>query len=403
MNAEYSFRFSMLLLPLCISLQARGADPLDQWEIVARPPIELRGLAYKEGVFVGVGIGTNIVVSTNGGTDWFIKPIPLPNYAGTLAVTEGAGLFVAVGVRGSIVTSADGRQWSFQLGGAPALLEEYWGVTYGDAGFVAVGFESRANGSAIAANSWDGVHWEKYILPFKTTPRNVAYGNGLYIAAGSPVSMVSSNGRDWTAIPSVTAQGIAFGGGHFVATLLTTGFRSSNGVNWTEFPLPTLSDSSYQNYFAASYANGSFLAGGFCDDCPNTNRPSLLATSTDGRQWTPRLFGADAGIGPIRDIIFVGDRFYLADSWQKIWRSSSVLIPPPRIRLTAASQSAELFVQGQAGQTVVVQASVDLSHWTSIATNVMPFTLCPICPFVIVTDAAVKDRFQRFYRAYEVP
>ena len=400
MIAEGKMRFSMLLLPFCIGVQGQGADALDHWEIVARPPIELRGLAYKDGVFVGVGIGTNIVVSTNGGADWFIVHIPLTNYFGGFAVTEGAGQFVAVGWRGTMVTSADGLHWTIGQGGAQTQFEEYWAVTHGGGGFVAVGFESYASGPAIAATSSDGVHWEKHTLSIITTPRNVAYGNGLYVAAGSPVSMVSSNGRDWTAIPSLTAQGIAFGGGQFIATLLTTGFRSTNGLDWAQVPLPVLAE--YQNYFTASYANSTFLAGGFCDDCPNTNRPSLLATSSDGRQWTSRRFGTDAGIGPIRDIIFAEGRFYLADSWQKIWRSDSTLIPPPRIRITGMSQEgAELFVQGQAGSTVVVETSADFSRWTPLHTNVMPFTLCPICPFVIVTDPGAGHFPHGFYRAYE--
>jgi hypothetical protein len=402
MNAESGLRFSVLLLPFCLGVQGQGAEALDQWEIVARPPIELRGLAHKNGVFVGVGIGTNIVVSTNGGADWFLVPIRLPNYVGAMAVTEGAGQFVAVGWRGGIVTSADGLQWTFQPGGAQTQFEEYWAVTYGGAGFVAVGFESPANGPAIAATSSDGAHWEKHTLPIQTTPRNVAYGNGVYVAAGAPVSMVSSNGRDWTAIPSVRAQGVAFGGGQFIATLATSGFRSTNGLDWTQFPLPALAD--YQNYYTASYANGTFLAGGFCDGCPNSNRPSLLATSSDGRQWTSRRFGADASIGPIRDIIFAEGRFYLADSWQKIWRSGPEPTPPPRIRVTGMSpEGTELFVQGQAGRTVIVEASADLSHWIPIHTNIMPFTLCPICPFVIVTDPAANDHFHRFYRAFEFP
>lgn len=402
MNAQWRLCFGMLLLPFCIGVQGNGAEALDQWEIVARPPIEPRGLAYKDGVFVGVGIDTNIVVSTNGGAGWFLVPIPLTNYVGGMAVAEGAGQFVAVGWRGGIVTSPDGLQWTFQPGGAQTRFEEYWGVTYGGSGFVAVGFEASANGSAIAATSGDGAHWEKHTLPINTTPRNVAYGNGVYVAAGAPISMVSSNGRDWMAIPSLTAQGVAFGGGQFIATLMTTGFQSTNGVNWTQFPLPEFAVD--QNYYTAAYANGTFLTGGFCGGCPNSNRPSLLATSSDGRQWTPRLFGADASIGPIRDIIFAEGRFYLADSWQKIWRSAPVVPnPPPRIRIMSVSpEGPELFVQGQAGRSVVVEASADLSHWSPIHTNVMPFTLCPICPFVIVTDTAA-DRLHRFYRVSEQP
>jgi hypothetical protein len=194
---------------------------------------------------------------------------------------------------------------------------------------VAVGFENP--GGAIAATSSNGIVWEKFSLPILTTPRNVAYGNGIYVAAGSPVSMYSRDGRNWTPLNGVLAQGIAFGGGQFIATLQSSGYRSSNGVNWTQVALPVLV-SPNQNYYTAAYANGMFLIGGFCDECPNTNRPSLLATSTDGQHWTPRLFGADAHIGAIRDIVFADGAFYLADQGGKIWKSGRTApASPPRI------------------------------------------------------------------------
>jgi len=60
-------------------------------------------------------------------------------------------------------------------------------------------------------------------------------------------------------------------------------------------------------------------------------------------------------------------------------------------------------VQGSAGWTDVVEASMDLVVWTPISTNVMDFSLCPICPFVIVEDKTSTDVAQRFYRAVEYP
>jgi hypothetical protein len=79
--------------------------------------------------------------------------------------------------------------------------------------------------------------------------------------------------------------------------------------------------------------------------------------------------------------------------------------PPPKIAVWDmwAGTGIGLFVQGQAGRTVVVESSADLIHWTSISTNVMPFTVCPICPFVIVRDEADRNTMRRFYRAFEVP
>jgi hypothetical protein len=80
------------------------------------------------------------------------------------------------------------------------------------------------------------------------------------------------------------------------------------------------------------------------------------------------------------------------------------LIPPPRIQITEFSkEGALLFIQGRAGWTDVVQGSSDLMNWTSIATNTMPATKCPQCPFVTVRDSASTNLAHRFYCCFEMP
>src|SRR5688500_4866362 len=100
------------LLTFCNSPQSHASDPLDQWDVAARPSAAVfRGLAYNVQTLVGVGPGTDIVVSTNG-PDWAIVPINFPNFAGALAVTDGDGQFVAVGPFGNVLTSRDGLEWT---------------------------------------------------------------------------------------------------------------------------------------------------------------------------------------------------------------------------------------------------------------------------------------------------
>lgn len=81
----------------------------------------------------------------------------------------------------------------------------------------------------------------------------------------------------------------------------------------------------------------------------------------------------------------------------------ATLIPPPQITLSEFSPAngALLFVEGQAGWTNVIEASADLVSWTPITTNVMPPTMCPICPFITYRDAASTNSARRFYRSYE--
>jgi hypothetical protein len=78
------------------------------------------------------------------------------------------------------------------------------------------------------------------------------------------------------------------------------------------------------------------------------------------------------------------------------------LLPGPRLTLLERSAAGtRLMVQGRAGWTDVTEASTDLIHWTPISTNVMDYTLCPICPFAIVEDSASAKLTSRFYRAVE--
>jgi hypothetical protein len=81
----------------------------------------------------------------------------------------------------------------------------------------------------------------------------------------------------------------------------------------------------------------------------------------------------------------------------------AVLLPAPRLRLTEFSkEGALLFVQGEAGRTNIIEASTDLSTWTSITTNVMPHTLCPECPFILFRDRVSTNLPSRFYRCLEM-
>jgi len=78
--------------------------------------------------------------------------------------------------------------------------------------------------------------------------------------------------------------------------------------------------------------------------------------------------------------------------------------PPPRLTILHYSRAngLTLRVQGTSGRTNVVEASTDLVSWTPVSTNVMDYSLCPICPFVDIQDPASTNLARRFYRAYEL-
>ena len=83
----------------------------------------------------------------------------------------------------------------------------------------------------------------------------------------------------------------------------------------------------------------------------------------------------------------------------------AMLVSGPRLTLLSRAKegSTRLMVQGRSGWTDIVEASADLKIWTPISTNLMDYSLCPICPFATVEDKASTNFAHRFYRAVEYP
>jgi hypothetical protein len=82
----------------------------------------------------------------------------------------------------------------------------------------------------------------------------------------------------------------------------------------------------------------------------------------------------------------------------------AVLIPAPKLSLLGFStgRGAQLFIQGDAGDTNVIEASRDLINWIPVNTNVMGYSLCPICPYFIFEDSDSTNLEHRFYRVYKL-
>jgi hypothetical protein len=367
---------------LAVSHAAVPQNPLDSWQVVASPLIGLRGIAYQEGRFVAVGHSTNIVVSANG-TDWSMVTNGLnPQWESLLAVATGGGQIVAVG--NAILSSSDGLQWTRR---ETVMGNQLWAVTYAAGQFVAVG---SGFVGAIAATSPDGIAWEIFTLPINTSPRNIAYGNGKYIAVGFPVSMLSTNGRDWTPITSVLAHGIAFDGTEFIATSITNGFSSADGTNWDSFPLPNLVGPTSQNYYTARSANGTLITGG------NASGHGLLVTSTSGGAYTPVPSAVTQTMGAIRDAVFVDGYFYLADQSGRIWRSARIApaISPVFTGISRSAGQVTLSFSAPVGYHCTVESAerLDWPEWQPIG--------LPVFPAVSETGAidSILENQTRFYR-----
>jgi hypothetical protein len=82
----------------------------------------------------------------------------------------------------------------------------------------------------------------------------------------------------------------------------------------------------------------------------------------------------------------------------------AVLIPGPQLSVPefSTNRSVRLLLQGHAGQTNVIEASTNLVDWFPVSTNVMDYSLCPICPYALFEDFSSTNLPRRFYRAFEI-
>ncbi|KOX88937.1 hypothetical protein BVI061214_02360 [Thermus aquaticus] len=113
------------------------------------------------------------------GTTWTLR-----NPGNTLfGVTYGKGLFVAVGAKGTILTSRDGVSWTLRNSGTSRDL---FGVAYGNGRFVVVG----EDGTILT--SPDGVSWTARTSGTSKLLNGVTYGNGTFVAVGDYGTILTS-------------------------------------------------------------------------------------------------------------------------------------------------------------------------------------------------------------------
>ena len=116
----------------------------------------------------------------------------------------------------------------------------------------------------------------------RTTPsylaRDIAYGNGKFIAVGDPGSCLSStDGVNWTVVTTAPITdfltSIAYGNGKFVAIKKDSAVAaySVDGINWIQTTLPVSSA-----WSSITYGSGRFVIVGDTDK---------VVYSTDGINW----------------------------------------------------------------------------------------------------------------------
>lgn len=190
------------------------------------------------------------------------------------AATEGGGVFVAVGKNGFILRSTNGSQWDRVTSGVDKDLSD---VAYGNGIFVAVG-------SGIALVSTNGLSWQAY-SPSSFYPNSIAFGNSFFVTLSWNAVHTSNDGINWNTvdISSVTSNymtHILYGDGVFVAvgyggTIITSDV--SPYATW----IPQASHTA-RALWQVTHGNGTYVVVG---------ESGTVITSSNAQDWTVETTG----------------------------------------------------------------------------------------------------------------
>jgi hypothetical protein len=278
--------------------------------------------------------------STDGAT-WTSRTI-FSTLTGTHNISSfsyGEGILVATDTRGRIARSlsdSDFQTWSNLTSnfGNTAILSS----AYGDGLWVAAGSTGQMR------TSTNGSTWVTVTSNFGTTIiQSVAYANGLWVAAGSTGQMrTSANGSTWVTVTSnfgtTIIRSVAYGNGLWVAAGDVGQMRTStNGSTWVTVT------SNFGNSLIRSvaYGDGLWVAAG---------ATGQMRTSTNGSTWVTVASNFGNSL--------VNSSAYGNGIWVAVGAGA-------QIRISSERESLRYFLA--AGKDLQLSKSTNSIEWTTIA------------------------------------
>jgi len=264
---SYVVLLALLLFLALGSNSALAANPLDEW--AWRNPLpqgnSLNGVCYGNGIFAAVGLNGTILTSVDG-VNWTVQVQTQEKEL--KAVAYGNGTFVAVGK--TILTSSDGVNWE-EANTSGTWYYSLSGIAYGNGTFVVL--NSSTNGRTSFFTSKDGLNWILQSTVLQIGVREVTYANGTFVAVGAGTIATSSDGEEWTTqYTGKSVLDVTYGNGIFVVvgengTVLT----SFDALNWADQQLDPGTA-----LLKVTYGNGMFVGIG----------NNKILTSPNGENWT---------------------------------------------------------------------------------------------------------------------
>ena len=247
---------------------------------------------------------------------------PTPTGNGLSDVTFINGQFVMGGLRGTLLTSPDGLNWTTRRVPTNANL---YGIDFANGQYVLVG------GSAGLFTSPDLALWTPRqpggLVPLDNTNplSGLARGAGRYVVTTiatvpTGVTLVSTDGVTWTQGnlgAAENASSVAFLNGKFFATTNSGKiFSSADGLTWTGVTTPVTTQ-----LIRVSFGAGRYVAVGVS---------GVILTSTDGATWAAATSGITSALVAVD---FLNNQFVAGGN------SGRILTSPDGLTWTARTTS----------------------------------------------------------------
>ena len=381
-------------------------------------PDRLEAVGFGNGLFVALGENGTIITSTDG-TTWQKR-----NFGTTRdldGMTLAFGKIVVAGKHGVILTSTNGIDYTEQ---ATGTAHDLHGVSFGNGLLVAVGEPG------VILTSPDAINWTGRASGTTNSLKRAVYGGGLWIVVGTEGTILTStDGIVWTdrslnnfGLPPFDLNAAAYGNGMYV--IVGDGTNSQNGsayyspdgIEWT------------RNY----YEFGKNLRGiTFAQDVfMVTANDGFIFVSTNGITWNARISG---WIGNLREVLFTNGFWTVVGNFGGILTSTNTFdwkirptqtfenlhqgvdyngrlvtignrgtilqsgryVPALNTFSFNPTTGAELVYAGVEGMEYILQASTDLTTWSTLTT----FTNASEAMTYRDTFSVTND--YRFYRLIE--
>jgi hypothetical protein len=252
---------------------------------------QLNAVAYYQNTYIAVGNRGRGFTSADGIT-WSAPFYVDAALQARRGLAHSASVIVAVGDDSTIQTSTNGTTWTSRVTSTASTRLD--AVAWSGSTFVAVGSTSTATG--LIRSSADGITWTTRTSNATKSLSTVAWGNGLFVAAGTDGVLVTSpTGTTWTARTSGISfpeqiKGLAYGSGRY--TGVSSGGKiitSTNGTTWSV--QQTVANASFDTVL---WTGSQFLAF-YRDDNGFSNGLLYVYASRDGVTWSLAPFSGVAG------------------------------------------------------------------------------------------------------------